>query len=73
LRGAFEGLLGICFLSGVLEGVAEEIGEGRKGVGGIDEKTLVLFTSDKAHPVPSFPGQMKEAWTQPVWKSAATK
>jgi hypothetical protein len=26
-------LLGICFLGGVLEGVAEEIGEGRKGVG----------------------------------------
>jgi len=25
-------LLGICFLGGVLEGVAEEIGEGRKGV-----------------------------------------
>jgi hypothetical protein len=27
-----EVLLGICFWGGVIEGVAEEIGEGRKGV-----------------------------------------
>ena len=31
-------LLGIYFLGGVLEGVAEEIGEGRKGVAGVGSR-----------------------------------
>jgi hypothetical protein len=31
---AREGLLGICFWGGVPEGLAEEIGEGRKGLRG---------------------------------------
>lgn len=26
------------------------------------------ITSDAAHPVASYPGQVKQAWTQPVWK-----
>ena len=25
------------------------------------------ITSDKAHPLPSFKGQLKQAWTQPIW------
>ena len=25
------------------------------------------ITSDAPHPVASFPGQLKQAWTQPVW------
>ena len=29
-------------------------------------------TSDRAHPDPSYPGQRKQAWTQPVWKTGVT-
>ncbi len=31
------------------------------------------ITSDKAHPLPSFAGQKKEAWIQPIWAKPAKK